>query len=66
MNKAHNDVYFFFKFTFLGKRLTINLVAQMVKNLSAMWGTRVQSLGREDPLEKGIATQPRILAWEIP
>ena len=33
------------------------LVAQMVKknNLPAMWETQVQSLGREDPLEKGIA-----------
>ena len=31
-----------------------------------MWETWVQSLGQEDPLEKGIATQSRILAWRIP
>ena len=42
------------------------LVAQMVKNLPAMQETRVQSLGREDPLEKGTATHSSILAWEIP
>ena len=33
----------------------VSLVAQMVKNLPAMWETQVQSLGREDPLEKGMA-----------
>ena len=31
-----------------------------------MWETRVQSLGQEDPLEKGLAIHPSILAWEIP
>ena len=31
-----------------------------------MWETRVQSLGREDPLEKEMATHSRILAWRIP
>ena len=41
-------------------------MAQTVKNLPEMWGTRVQSLGQEDPLEKGIATHSRILAWRIP
>ena len=30
-----------------------------------MWGTQVQSLGQEDPLEKGMATHSSILAWEI-
>ena len=35
----------------------------MVKNLSAMQDTRVQSLGQEDPLEKGMATPSSILAW---
>ena len=39
------------------------LVAQTVKNLPAMWETQVQSLGREDPLVKGMATHPSILAW---
>ena len=41
-------------------------VAQMVKNLPAMPETSVQSLGQEDPLEKGVATHCRILAWRIP
>ena len=38
----------------------------MVKNLPAMQETWVQSLGREDPLEKGMATYSSILAWRIP
>ena len=38
------------------------LVAQMVKNLPAMQETSVQSLGQEDPLEKGMATHSSILA----
>ena len=38
----------------------------MVKNLPAMQETRVQSLGWEDPLEKGMATHSSILAWKIP
>ena len=42
------------------------LVAQLVKNLPAMWETWVQSLGWEDPLEKGKATHSSILAWIIP
>ena len=41
-------------------------VAEMVKNLPAMWETWVQSLGWEDPLEKGKATHSSILAWRIP
>ena len=43
-----------------------SLVAQMVKNLPAMQETQVQSLGSEDPLEKGMATHSSILAWRIP
>ena len=43
-----------------------SLVAQMVKNLPAMWKTRVQPLGWEDPLEEGMATHSSILAWRIP
>ena len=43
-----------------------SLVAQMVKNLPAMGQTQVQSLGWEDPLEEGMATHSRILAWRIP
>ena len=42
------------------------LVDQMVKNLPTMWETRVPSLGREDLLEKGMATHTIILAWKIP
>ena len=42
-----------------------SLVAQMVKNLLAMQETRVQSLGREDPPEKGVAIHSSILAWRI-
>ena len=38
----------------------------VVKNLSAMQETRVPSLGREDPLETGMATHFSILAWRIP
>ena len=41
-------------------------MAQMVKKLPAMWETWVQSLGREDPLEEGMATHSSILAWRIP
>ena len=40
-----------------------SLVAQLVKNPPAVWETWVQSLGWEDPLEKGKATHSRILAW---
>ena len=43
-----------------------SLVAQLVKNLPAMRETQVQSLGWEDPLEKGKATHSSILAWTIP
>ena len=41
-------------------------MAQTVKRLPAMQDTWVRSLGREDPLEKEMATHPSILAWEIP
>ena len=41
-------------------------VAQLVKSLPAMWKTWVQSLGWEDPPEKGIATHSSILSWRIP
>ena len=46
--------------------LTTTLVAQMAKNLPAVWETWVQSLGWEDPLEKGMATHSSILARRIP
>ena len=41
-------------------------MAQMVRNLPAMWETQVQSQGQEDSLEKGMATHSSILAWRIP
>ena len=44
----------------------IFLVAQLLKNLPAMWETWVWSLGWEDPLKKGKATHFSILAWRIP
>ena len=43
-----------------------SLVAQLVKNLPAMWVTWVRSMGWEDPLEKGMATHSNILAWRTP
>ena len=42
-----------------------SLVAQMVKNLPALQETGVQSLGQEDPLEKGMTTHSSNLAWRI-
>ena len=43
-----------------------SLVAQRLKNLLGTWETWVQSLGWEDPLEKGMATHSSIPAWRIP
>ena len=43
-----------------------SLVAQLVKNPPAIWEAWVQSLGWEDPLEKGKVTHSSILAWRIP
>ena len=44
----------------------VSLVAQMVKDTLAMQESQVQSLGQEDPLEKGMATYSSMLAWRIP
>ena len=55
--------------TFAFQSPTMNrgsLVVQLVKNPSPMWGTWVQSLDWEDPLEKGKATRFGILVWRIP
>ena len=41
-------------------------MAQIVKESPAMQETRVQSLGRKDPLEEEMATHSSILSWEIP
>ena len=43
-----------------------SLVAQLIKNLPAMWETWVRFLGWEDPLDQGKATHSSILAWRIP
>ena len=43
-----------------------SLVIQAVERLPAMWETRVQSLGWEDPLEKEMATHSSTPAWKIP
>ena len=43
-----------------------SLVAQMVKNLPVMQKAQVQSLGLEDPLERGMETHSSVLAWRIP
>ena len=41
-------------------------MAPTVKRVPAMWETRVQSLGQEDPLEKEMAPHSSTLAWKIP
>ena len=46
--------------------ISLSLVAQMVRCLSAMLETWVRSLGQEDPLKKEMATHSSILAWKIP
>ena len=43
-----------------------SLVAQRVKSLPVMWGTQIQSLGWEDPLEEGMAIHSSMLVWRIP
>ena len=49
---------------YLEKRAS--LVTQTVKNLPAMQETWVRSLGREDPVEEGMATNSSTLAWRVP
>ena len=44
----------------------LDQATQMVKRLSTMQETRVRSLGREDPLEKEMATHSSTIAWKIP
>ena len=48
------------------RKYVLSLVAQTVKRLPTIRETQVWSLGREDPLEKEMATHPSILAWKIP
>ena len=52
--------------TFFYKTFLASLVAQRLKCLPAMWETWVRSLGREDSLQKKMATHSSILAWRIP
>ena len=52
--------------TFTCKHFFDSLVAQIVKNLHAMWETRAPSLGLEHPLEKEMTIHSSILAWKIP
>ena len=53
-------------YIFIWEILQASLVAQMLNNLPAMWEMCVQSLGWEDPMEKGTATHSSILAWRNP
>ena len=55
----------YYSLTFTIKHF-VYILAQLVKNLPVMWETCVQSLGWEDPLEKGKATCSSILAWRTP
>ena len=48
------------------ERIKASLAAQRVKHLPVMRETRVRSLGREDPLEKEMATHSSTFAWKIP
>ena len=48
------------------EQLSLSLLSQTVKNVPAMQETWVRSLGQEDALEKGMATQSSILAWRTP
>ena len=48
------------------RMVIMGLMAQTVKNVTAMWETQVQSLGQEGPLDKEMATHSSILAWRIP
>ena len=52
--------------TLLSLSLKSSLVAQLVKNLPAMWETWVRSLGQEDTLEEGMATHSSVLTWRTP
>ena len=60
------NTMYFIEIISLFRELRASLVAQMVKNPPAMQETWVQSPGWEDPLEKEMATNFSILAWEIP
>ena len=69
-NSLCNCQFFIFMYMcliFVGTRFVgASLVAQTVRNMPAIQETRVQSLGSEDSLEKGMATHSSILAWRTP
>ena len=58
--------FFFFKWHPIFFNAWTSLVAQMVKRLPTMLETQIQTLSREDLLEKEMATHSSILAWKIP
>ena len=59
------ELYMQLTFAALILFLLASAVTQMVKNLPAMPETQVQSLGQEDPLDKGMATCSSVIAWRI-
>ena len=59
---SYSSFYMFFLYSSSYSSYRVFLVAQLVKNSSAMWETWAQSLSWEDPLEKGMATHSSILA----
>ena len=66
MEKQHeNKTQKVERFIPLGLQERVSLVAQIVKNLSAMWETQVPSLSQEDLLEKEMTTHSSILTWRI-
>ena len=60
----HSSLYMYLYFLTASKGASP--VAQTLKNLPTMQEAWIQSLGQEDPLEKGMATHSSILAWRIP
>ena len=63
-------ICYLFSLPFAVAGVKINLAyrggSDKVKNLPAIQGTQVQSLGQEDPMEKGMTTHSRMLPWRIP
>ena len=66
MNHIQAKSFLFIQFVIHFYKKRASLVVHMVKNLPSMQETGVQSLGWEDPLEKGMAAHPSILAWKNP
>ena len=65
MQTSPSSYFSFFK-SFIFYWRTVAVVGGVVKLLSPVWVTWVQSLSQEDPLEKGMAANTRILAWRVP